>query len=206
MSSKRWTRNASLASWRAWIAWLCHRSSSPTRSGRISIAISRTSRAKGSLRIRRSVDCWYRRISRSATVPGLYRRGLDSGTGSPAVIMQVSSGRYYTRAFGEGKHIRWARGRLPFVRGDALILCPCPRLGVEGVFRTCFVSAIFFYTQCSGGHWRAIIQGDWSGIESGCSMVGFASRDVGLRKVGGPLLMGCVNGKRNARVYVIRLR
>ena len=35
-----------------------------------SCAISRTRRWKGSLRISSSVDFWYRRISRSATVPG----------------------------------------------------------------------------------------------------------------------------------------
>ncbi len=37
---------------------------------------SRTSRAKGSLRMSNSVDFWYLRISRKATVPGLYRRGF----------------------------------------------------------------------------------------------------------------------------------
>lgn len=36
-----------------------------------SCAISRTRRWKGSLRISSSVDFWYRRISRKATVPGL---------------------------------------------------------------------------------------------------------------------------------------
>lgn len=37
-------------------------------------AISLTSRWKGSLRISSSVDFWYRRISRRATVPGLERQ------------------------------------------------------------------------------------------------------------------------------------
>jgi hypothetical protein len=37
---------------------------------------ARTSRAKGSLRISRSVDRWYLRISRSATVPGRYLCGF----------------------------------------------------------------------------------------------------------------------------------
>jgi histone H3 len=41
-----------------------------------SCAISRTSRWKGSLRMSSSVDFWYRRISRSATVPGLNRCGF----------------------------------------------------------------------------------------------------------------------------------
>ena len=41
-----------------------------------SCAISRTSRWKGSLRMRSSVDFWYRRISRSATVPGRKRWGF----------------------------------------------------------------------------------------------------------------------------------
>ena len=39
-------------------------------------AISRTSRWNGSFRIRSSVDFWYRRISRRATVPGRYRWGF----------------------------------------------------------------------------------------------------------------------------------
>ena len=39
-------------------------------------AISRTSRWKGSLRMSSSVDFWYLRISRSATVPGRYRCGF----------------------------------------------------------------------------------------------------------------------------------
>jgi hypothetical protein len=38
---------------------------------------SRTSRAKGSFRSSSSVDRWYFRISRRATVPGL-RRGRES--------------------------------------------------------------------------------------------------------------------------------
>ena len=41
-----------------------------------SCAISRTSRWNGSLRISSSVDFWYRRISRSATVPGRKRCGF----------------------------------------------------------------------------------------------------------------------------------
>lgn len=41
-----------------------------------SCAISRTRRWKGNLRMRSSVDFWYRRISRSATVPGRKRWGF----------------------------------------------------------------------------------------------------------------------------------
>merc|ERR1719174_2014563 len=41
-----------------------------------SCAISRTSRWKGSLRISKSVDFWYLRISRRATVPGRYLWGF----------------------------------------------------------------------------------------------------------------------------------
>lgn len=89
VSSNKWTRKASLASCRAWIAWLCHLSSWPTWNGRIYCAISRTSREKGSFSISRSVDCWYRLISRSALVPGLKRCGLRRGMGSPAVIQLV---------------------------------------------------------------------------------------------------------------------
>ena len=46
------------------------------RSDLKSWAISRTSRWKGSFRIKSSVDFWYRRISRRATVPGLYLWGF----------------------------------------------------------------------------------------------------------------------------------
>mgnify|MGYP001093485791 CR=1 FL=1 len=46
------------------------------RSDLKSWAISRTSRWKGSFRIKSSVDFWYRRISRRATVPGLYLCGF----------------------------------------------------------------------------------------------------------------------------------
>ncbi|KAF8662187.1 hypothetical protein HU200_056384 [Digitaria exilis] len=52
-------------------AWLWKR-----RSVLKSWAISRTRRWKGSLRIRSSVLFWYLRISRSATVPGLYLWGF----------------------------------------------------------------------------------------------------------------------------------
>lgn len=41
-----------------------------------SCAISLTSLWKGNLRMRSSVDFWYRRISRRATVPGLYLWGF----------------------------------------------------------------------------------------------------------------------------------
>ncbi|OQU75745.1 hypothetical protein SORBI_3010G021401 [Sorghum bicolor] len=52
-------------------AWLWNR-----RSVLKSWAISRTRRWKGSFRIRSSVLFWYLRISRSATVPGLYLCGF----------------------------------------------------------------------------------------------------------------------------------
>ena len=71
VSSNRPTRYASADSWRAKTADPWKR-----RSDLKSWAISRTNRWNGSLRIRRSVDFWYRRISRSATVPGLYRWGF----------------------------------------------------------------------------------------------------------------------------------
>jgi hypothetical protein len=38
--------------------------------------ISRTSQEKGALQISSSVDFWYRRIWRNATVPGQYLRGF----------------------------------------------------------------------------------------------------------------------------------
>jgi len=41
-----------------------------------SCAISRTKRWNGNFRIKSSVDFWYRRISRKATVPGLYLCGF----------------------------------------------------------------------------------------------------------------------------------
>lgn len=81
VSSNKWTRKASAASWRAWIACDCQRISSPR--GRMVMAISRTRRAKGSLRSRRSVLFWYLLISRSAWVPGRYRRFGLCGRGSP---------------------------------------------------------------------------------------------------------------------------
>ncbi|KAJ1452428.1 hypothetical protein M885DRAFT_526985 [Pelagophyceae sp. CCMP2097] len=65
VSSKRPTRYASEASCRARMAVDWKR-----RSVLKSCAISRTSRWKGSLRMRSSVDFWYLRISRRATVPG----------------------------------------------------------------------------------------------------------------------------------------
>ena len=73
VSSKRPTRYASEASCRATTAddW-------KRRSVLKSWAISRTRRWNGSLRIRSSVDFWYLRISRRATVPGL-RRGSAEG-------------------------------------------------------------------------------------------------------------------------------
>ena len=66
VSSKRPTRYASDASWRAPMAALWKR-----RSVLKSCAISRTSRWNGSFLISSSVDFWYLRISRRATVPGL---------------------------------------------------------------------------------------------------------------------------------------
>ena len=108
VSSKRWTRKASDASCKAWIACDCHLISS-SRGLKVN-AISRTCarkvshqrrglgtqgwrsgveqltrRAKGSLSSSRSVLCWYLRISLNALVPGRYLYFLPRGTGSPAV-------------------------------------------------------------------------------------------------------------------------
>lgn len=67
-----------MASWSARMAELCQRRPEPyspcSYDVTKSLAISRTRRANGSLRSSRSVDFWYLRISRSATVPGLKRR------------------------------------------------------------------------------------------------------------------------------------
>ena len=71
VSSKRPTRYASAASCTARTADAWKR-----RSPLKSCAISRTRRWNGSLRMRSSVDFWYLRISRSATVPGLYLWGF----------------------------------------------------------------------------------------------------------------------------------
>merc|ERR1719486_1677760 len=71
VSSKRPTRYASDASCRATTAELWKR-----RSVLKSCAISRTRRWNGSLRMSSSVDFWYLRISRRATVPGRYRWGF----------------------------------------------------------------------------------------------------------------------------------
>ena len=65
VSSKRPTRYASDASWSARTAEDWNR-----KSVLKSCAISRTRRWNGSLRIKSSVDFWYLRISRKATVPG----------------------------------------------------------------------------------------------------------------------------------------
>ena len=45
-----------------------------------------TNRAKGSLAINKSVLFWYRLISRSATVPGLYRGFLLPGDAGAAAV------------------------------------------------------------------------------------------------------------------------
>jgi hypothetical protein len=71
VSSNSEVRYASDASCRAMMACDWKR-----RSVLKSWATSRTRRWKGSLRIRSSVDFWYLRISRSATVPGLKRWGF----------------------------------------------------------------------------------------------------------------------------------
>ena len=71
VSSKSETRYDSEASWSARMAVPWKR-----RSDLKSWAISRTRRWNGSLRMSRSVDFWYLRISRSATVPGRYRCGF----------------------------------------------------------------------------------------------------------------------------------
>merc|ERR1711981_1546956 len=71
VSSKRPTREASEASWRARTAedW-------NLKSDLKSWAISLTSLWKGSFLMRSSVDFWYLLISRRATVPGLYLLGF----------------------------------------------------------------------------------------------------------------------------------
>merc|ERR1712151_1484693 len=71
VSSKRPTRYASDASWSARTAEDWNR-----KSVLKSCAISRTRRWNGSLRIKSSVDFWYLRISRRATVPGRYLCGF----------------------------------------------------------------------------------------------------------------------------------
>ena len=71
VSSKRPTKYASDASCNARIAepW-------NLKSVLKSCAISRTNLWNGSLRINKSVDFWYLRISRKATVPGRYLCGF----------------------------------------------------------------------------------------------------------------------------------
>lgn len=81
VSSNRCIKNASAASCNARIACDCHLM--PSSRGRTVSAISRTSRAKGSFRSKRSVLFWYFLISLKATVPGLYLLFFPCGTGSP---------------------------------------------------------------------------------------------------------------------------
>jgi hypothetical protein len=71
VSSNRPTKYASADSWSAKTADPWKRKSLLK-----SCAISRTRRWNGNLRIKRSVDFWYRRISRKATVPGRYLWGF----------------------------------------------------------------------------------------------------------------------------------
>eukprot|EP00223_Ostreococcus_mediterraneus_P005934 CAMPEP_0179696502 /NCGR_PEP_ID=MMETSP0936-20121108/6901_1 /TAXON_ID=548131 ORGANISM="Ostreococcus mediterraneus, Strain clade-D-RCC2573" /NCGR_SAMPLE_ID=MMETSP0936 /ASSEMBLY_ACC=CAM_ASM_000574 /LENGTH=98 /DNA_ID=CAMNT_0021569455 /DNA_START=127 /DNA_END=420 /DNA_ORIENTATION=+ len=71
VSSNKPTKYASDASWSANTAEDWNR-----KSVLKSWAISRTKRWNGSLRIKSSVDFWYLRISRSATVPGRYLCGF----------------------------------------------------------------------------------------------------------------------------------
>ena len=71
VSSKRPTRHASEASWRARTAVLCIR-----QSDLISWAISQTRRWNGAFLIKRFVFFWYLRISQRATVPGRQRWGF----------------------------------------------------------------------------------------------------------------------------------
>ena len=71
VSSNKPTKYASDASWSAKTAEDWNR-----KSVLKSCAISRTRRWNGSLRIKSSVDFWYLRISRSATVPGRYLCGF----------------------------------------------------------------------------------------------------------------------------------
>ena len=78
VSSNRPTRYASAASCSAKIAPLA-KFNHPLRSW----AIFHTSLWKGSLLIKSSVDFWNRRISRRATVPGLYRCGFLGAAGCP---------------------------------------------------------------------------------------------------------------------------
>lgn len=67
-----------------------------------SCAISRTSRWKGSLRMRSSVDFWYRLISRRATVPGRNRCGFFT---PPVVACRrvTAKGQSSVTAEGENK-------------------------------------------------------------------------------------------------------
>ena len=71
VSSKSEVRYASAASCNARMACVWKRTSVF-----IVCATSRTRRWNGSLRMRRSVDFWYFRISRSATVPGLSNHAI----------------------------------------------------------------------------------------------------------------------------------
>lgn len=71
-SSKRWTMNASVASCRARMAWLCQRRGSWLFKYVKSVATSRTSLAKGSFLRSNDVLFWKCLISRRATVPGRY--------------------------------------------------------------------------------------------------------------------------------------
>ena len=83
VSSNRPTRYASAASCSTKIAPLA-KFNLPLKSW----AISRTSRWKGSLLIKSSVDFWNRRISRRATVPGLYRCGFLGAAGCPTPLFR----------------------------------------------------------------------------------------------------------------------
>ena len=81
VSSNRPTRYASAASCSAKIAPLA-KFNRPLKSW----AISRTSLWKGNLLIKSSVNFWNRRISRRATVPGLYRCGFLGAAGCPVPL------------------------------------------------------------------------------------------------------------------------
>lgn len=75
------------------MAACCHLKSDPYgwRSRRICF----TRRAKGALRMRRWVDFWYKRISLSATVPGLWRLGVNCFLTCARPLSSVRTGVFF---------------------------------------------------------------------------------------------------------------